>query len=60
MVPLSPFLLWPVAALASITIVDPSNVINPELWTADNAIVPDYDVPFVSSQPSPSKHIYSR
>jgi hypothetical protein len=51
------FLLWPLVVLASITIEDPSNVINPEWWAADNAIVPDYDVPFVSSQPSPSKRV---
>lgn len=45
------FLLGP--ALASVSVSDPSDVISPLLWTADNAIVPDYSVPFISSQPSP-------
>ncbi|CZR51379.1 uncharacterized protein PAC_01254 [Phialocephala subalpina] len=40
-------------ALASVSIVDPSDVISPSLWAADNAIVPDYNVPFISVQPSP-------
>lgn len=41
--------------LASITIEDPSDVIDPQLWAADNAIIPDYNVPFEEFQPSPSK-----
>ncbi|KAJ5784705.1 uncharacterized protein N7503_009917 [Penicillium pulvis] len=45
-------LLFPALALASITIEDPSDVINPASWAADNAIVPDYDIAMVSSQPS--------
>lgn len=49
-------LLFPALALASITIEDPSNVIDPALWAADNAIVPDYDIAMVSSQPSDSKY----
>jgi hypothetical protein len=40
-------------AFASVSIVDPSDVISPSLWAADNAIVPDYNVPFISVQPSP-------
>lgn len=55
MVSLSLFMLWPAAALASITIEDPSNVINPEWWAVDNAIVPVYNVAFPSSQPSDSE-----
>lgn len=45
-------LALPVVALASLTISDPSDVISPSHWTADNAIVPDYNVPFISVQPS--------
>lgn len=41
-------------AYASITIEDPSDVIDPQDWAADNAIVPDYNVPFPESQPSDS------
>jgi hypothetical protein len=37
--------------LAKVSISDPSDVISPLLWTADNAIIPDYNVPFVSVQP---------
>lgn len=50
--------LWLVglqAAFASVTIKDPSDVIDPADWAADNAIVPDYNVPFPASQPSDSK-----
>lgn len=39
-------------ALATITIDDPSNVIPPSLWEADNALAADYNVPFLSSQPT--------
>lgn len=48
-------LMFPVLALASITIEDPSDVIRPSLWKADNAIVPDYDIDMISTQPSASK-----
>jgi hypothetical protein len=48
-------LALPVVALASLTINDPSDVISPSDWTADNAIVPDYNVPFISAQPSDSE-----
>ncbi|KAJ5646286.1 hypothetical protein N7490_002658 [Penicillium lividum] len=48
-------LLFPALALASITIEDPSNVINPANWAKDNAIVPDYDIAQVSTQPSAIK-----
>lgn len=41
------------SALAAISIVDPSDTISPSLWTADNSIVPDYNVTFISVQPSP-------
>lgn len=47
--------LFPALALASITIEDPSDVINPAWWKADNAIVPDYDIAMVSTQPSESR-----
>ncbi|KAJ5104182.1 hypothetical protein N7532_004711 [Penicillium argentinense] len=45
-------LLWPAVALASVTVEDPSDVIDPSLWAADNAIIPDYDIAMVLSQPS--------
>ncbi|CAI7604755.1 unnamed protein product [Penicillium pancosmium] len=45
-------LLWPAVALASVTIEDPSDVIDPKWWAADNAIIPDYNIPFVEVQPS--------
>jgi hypothetical protein len=38
-------------ALAKVSVSDPSDIISPALWTADNAIVPNYNVPFVSVQP---------
>jgi hypothetical protein len=47
-------LLWPAVALASVTIEDPSDVIDPSWWAADNAIIPDYNIPFVEVQPSDS------
>jgi hypothetical protein len=40
-------------ALALVSVSDPSDVISPELWADDNAIVPNYSVPFISVQPSP-------
>lgn len=43
------------AVLASITIKDPSDVIDPQDWAADNAIVPDYNIPFPAAQPSDSE-----
>ncbi len=41
------------AALAALSISDPSDIIDPSQWAADNSIVPDYNVPFLSFQPSP-------
>lgn len=41
------------AAYAAVSVTDPSDVIPPQQWAADNAIVPDYNVPFLSFQPSP-------
>jgi hypothetical protein len=38
-------------ALAKVTVSDPSDIISPLLWAADNAIIPDYNVTFVSVQP---------
>ena len=46
-------------AFAVISISDPSDVISPDLWIADNAIVPNYSVPFISVQPSPIIAAYS-
>jgi hypothetical protein len=46
--------LFPALALASITIKDPSDVINPAFWKADNAIFPDYEIAMISTQPSDS------
>ncbi|CAK7212524.1 hypothetical protein SEUCBS140593_001532 [Sporothrix eucalyptigena] len=46
------FLALPAVALASLTVADPSDVISPSDWAADNAIVPDYNTPFISVQPS--------
>lgn len=43
------------AALASVTVGDPSDVIPASDWADDNAIVPDYNVPFLEYQPSDSK-----
>lgn len=40
--------------MAHITIEDPSDVIDPQDWAVDNAIIPDYNVPFLESQPSDS------
>jgi hypothetical protein len=40
-------------AHAAVSVTDPSDVISPQLWAADNAIVPNYSVPFISVQPSP-------
>ncbi|KAI3401191.1 hypothetical protein diail_11896 [Diaporthe ilicicola] len=40
------------AALASVTSGDPSDVIPASDWAADNAIIPDYNVPFLDYQPS--------
>lgn len=52
-------LLWPAIALASVTIEDPSDVIDPSWWTADNAIIPDYNIPFPEVQPSDSRSPFS-
>lgn len=48
-------LLFPALALASITIEDPSDVIEPKWWTKDNALLADYNIAMVSTQPSDSK-----
>ncbi|CAK7232873.1 hypothetical protein SCUCBS95973_008405 [Sporothrix curviconia] len=45
-------LALPAVALATFTVNDPSDVIPPSDWAADNAIVPDYNTPFISVQPS--------
>lgn len=46
------FLAIPTAVLATLTINDPSDTIFPQSWATDNAIVPDYNIPFISQQPS--------
>jgi hypothetical protein len=38
-------------ALAAVSISDPSDVISPLLWAADNALPVDFNVPFISVQP---------
>lgn len=52
---LAPFLLFPALALASLTVEDPSDVIDPSLWAADNALVADYNIDMISTQPSDSR-----
>jgi hypothetical protein len=47
------------AALAALSITDPSDVINPDLWAADNALGSDYTVPFLASQPSDLQSTYT-
>lgn len=47
------------AALASVTLGDPSDVIPASDWAEDNAIVPDYNVPFLEYQPSDSGSNFS-
>lgn len=44
------------ASLASITIEDPSDAIDPADWAADNALDADYNVPFPDYQPSDSTY----
>lgn len=46
------------AALASVTLGDPSDVIPASDWADDNAIIPDYNVPFLEYQPSDSESPY--
>ncbi|KAE9364977.1 hypothetical protein N431DRAFT_353960 [Stipitochalara longipes BDJ] len=38
-------------ALAKVSVSDPSDIISPLLWTTDNAIIANYNVPFISAQP---------
>ncbi|KKY31247.1 hypothetical protein UCDDA912_g08800 [Diaporthe ampelina] len=45
-------LLAATTALASVTVGDPSDVIPASGWADDNAIIPDYNVPFLEYQPS--------
>ncbi|KAH7409431.1 hypothetical protein BKA64DRAFT_774156 [Cadophora sp. MPI-SDFR-AT-0126] len=47
------------AALAAVSISDPSDIIDPALWTADNAIIPDYNVPFLEIQPTDIEAAYT-
>lgn len=50
--------LWSLLGHAAISVQDPSDVIPPTAWAADNAIVPDYNVPFIAVQPRDRKHHY--
>jgi hypothetical protein len=43
------------AVAATVTVNDPSDTILPKDWAADDAILADYDIPFISSQPRDSK-----
>lgn len=43
--------------LGSITVCDPSNVIPPVEWASDNALSANYNIPFVSTQPSPRESV---
>ena len=43
----------PCLALAAVSVIDPSDVIPPAQWAADNALIANYNVPFHSAQPSP-------
>lgn len=45
------------AVLASVTLGDPSDVIPASDWAEDNAIIPDYNVPFLEYQPSDSESL---
>lgn len=45
-------------AFGAISLSDPSDIIPPSLWAADNAIVPNYSDPFLSVQPSPIIAVY--
>ncbi|KAH6989296.1 hypothetical protein BKA56DRAFT_710686 [Ilyonectria sp. MPI-CAGE-AT-0026] len=47
------------AAVATITVNDPSDTILPKDWAADDAILADYDIPFISSQPRDLATAYS-
>ncbi|KAJ6116051.1 hypothetical protein N7523_006468 [Penicillium sp. IBT 18751x] len=49
------FFFFPALVLASIVLEDPSDVIKPAWWKADNTIVPDYDIAMISTQPSEIK-----
>jgi hypothetical protein len=60
MVSQSLFLLFPALALASITIEDPSDVIKPKWWTKDNALLADYNIAMISTQPSNSESLSSQ
>ncbi|PVH88946.1 hypothetical protein DL98DRAFT_544016 [Cadophora sp. DSE1049] len=47
------------AALAAVSISDPSDIIDPAQWAADDAIIPDYNVPFLDTQPTDIKAVYT-
>lgn len=52
-------LLFATFALATITISDPSDVISPAAWAADNAIIADYNVSPIMYQFIPTVGPYS-
>lgn len=43
------------AVAATVTVNDPSDIIPPSAWAADDALKADYDIPFISSQPRDSE-----
>lgn len=45
-------ILFANAALAAISISDPSDIIDPSQWAADNALIPNYNDPYLSIQPT--------
>lgn len=45
-------ILFTNVALAALSIPDPSDIINPSEWAADNDLIPDYNDPFLSIQPT--------
>jgi len=47
-------------AFGKIAVSDPSDILSPLLWRADNAIIANYNVPFVSVQPEalPAAYTY--
>jgi hypothetical protein len=46
-------LVFSVVALASVEVKDPSDVIPPSQWAADNELISDYNAPFpANGQPT--------
>ncbi|KAH7163508.1 hypothetical protein B0J13DRAFT_492171 [Dactylonectria estremocensis] len=47
------------AAVATITVSDPSDVILPSDWVEDDALLADYDIPFLNGQPRDLDTVYT-